>query len=74
MRFVGLSHVLKLWVGAVGACTRLQTVVWSLYVINTLKQPRAMCSGAVSGALVVWQRERTFLNVRVHTWAEELDK
>ena len=26
------------------------------------------------GALAVWQRERASLNVRVHTWAEQLDK
>ena len=53
--------------GVVGTCTRLQTVAWSLSVINTLKQPRAMCSDAVCGALVVWQRDGASLNVRVHT-------
>ena len=67
MRSVGLSPVLELWVGVVGgelgACARLhcnlaqlQTVARSLSVINTLKQPRAVCSDAVRGALVVWQR------------------
>ena len=33
-----------------------------------------MCSDADCGALVVWQRERASLNVRVHTWVEQLDK
>ena len=42
-------------------------------MINTLKQPRAMCSDTDCGASVVWQRERASLNVRVHTWAEQLD-
>ena len=73
VRSVGLSPVLELWVGVVGASTRLQTVAWSLSVINTLKQPRAMCSDADCGALAVWQRERGSLNVRVRTWAEQLD-
>ena len=74
MRSVGLSPVLELCMGVVGATTRLQTNAWSLSVINTLKQLRAMCSDAVCGALVVWQMERASLNVRVHTWAEQLDK
>ena len=33
-----------------------------------------MCSDAVFGSLVAWQRDRASLNVRVHTWAEQLDK
>ena len=45
--------------------------VWSLSVINTLKQPRAMCSDT-DCASVVWQRELASLKVRVHTWAEQL--
>ena len=62
------------WVVVVGARTTLQTVAWSLSVINALKQPRSMCSDADCGALVVWQRERASLNVLVQKWAEQLDK
>ena len=31
---MGLSAVLELWVGVVGACTRLQTVAWSLFGLD----------------------------------------
>ena len=74
MRSVGLSPVLELWVGVVGACTRLQTVAWSLSVINTQSSQEQCARTLIAAPSCCGQRERASLNLRVHTWAEQLDK